>query len=67
MKCIHMVIDHCQQSAVSCGLSWKIRPDTWMRYEVLTAVKMKISVFRVVPPCSQAKVYRSIDGDSKHL
>jgi hypothetical protein len=34
----------------------------WVRFEVLTAASMKMSVFWVLAPCSQVVVYRHFSG-----
>jgi hypothetical protein len=48
------------QISVGTGLSW-LR-FSWVGFEVLTAVSMKIAVFWVVAPCSLVEVYQRFRG-----
>jgi hypothetical protein len=38
-----------------------------VRFQVLTAASMKMTVFWVVAPCSLVEFYRLDDGGSKHI
>jgi hypothetical protein len=40
----------------------RMRPETKLRFQVLTAASMKMAVFRVVAPCSMVEVYRRFRG-----